>query len=92
MKTKEDYVLWLKLSQKYKIYGLQKTLASWRKNKSKLSYSFQKIKSLCLFKISKFNLIKSLLFVILLSLNFIKKFYTKNMIIKTHFHFILFFY
>ena len=75
MKTKEDYVLWLKLSQKYKIYGLQKTLASWRKNKSKLSYSFQKIKDAYTVysKFQKFNLIKSLLFVILLSLNFIKK-------------------
>ena len=75
MKTKEDYVLWLKLSQKHEIYGLQKTFVLWRKNKSNLSYKFQKIKDAYTVysKFQRFNLIKSLLFVLLLSMNFIKK-------------------
>ena len=31
LSTKEDYVLWLKLSKKgYKFYGLNQNLASWR--------------------------------------------------------------
>ena len=29
--TKEDYILWLRLSKKFKIYGIQKNLTSWRK-------------------------------------------------------------
>jgi len=75
MKTKEDYVLWLKLSQKNTIYGLQKNLVLWRKNKNDLSYTVQKIKDAYTVysKFLKFNLIKSLIFVILLSMNFIKK-------------------
>ena len=28
--TKEDFILWLKLSKKFNIYGIQKNLASWR--------------------------------------------------------------
>jgi teichuronic acid biosynthesis glycosyltransferase TuaG len=43
LKTKEDYALWLKLSKKNKIYGLKRTLSSWRKSKKSLSSSiFQK--------------------------------------------------
>lgn len=75
MKTKEDYVLWLKLSKKNKIYGLQKNLVLWRKNKSSLSYTLQKIKDAFTVysKFQKFNLIKSFIFVIFLSINFLKK-------------------
>ena len=55
MKTKEDYVLWLKLSQKYEIYGLQKTFVLWRKIRVTYLISFKKLKMHihCLFKISK---------------------------------------
>ena len=75
MVTKEDYILWLKLSKKFNIYGIQKNLGSWRKSDPSLSYFWQKIKdAFTLYsKYEKFNLIKSLFFVLLLSLNFIKK-------------------
>ena len=75
MVTKEDYILWLKLSKKFNIHGIQKNLGFWRKNDSSLSYTWQKIKdAFTLYsKYEKFNLIKSLFFVLLLSLNFIKK-------------------
>jgi len=36
-KTKEDYLLWLKLSKVTKIYGINKTLLSWRKTDNSLS-------------------------------------------------------
>ena len=36
-KTKEDYLLWLKISRLTKIYGINKTLLSWRKTKNSLS-------------------------------------------------------
>ena len=43
-KTKEDFMLWLKLSKKkIKIYGINKTLISWRKTEDSLSSDiFQK--------------------------------------------------
>ena len=73
--TKEDYILWLKLSKKFHIFGIQKNLVSWRKNDTSLFYIWQKIKdAFTLYsKYEKFNLIKSLFFVLLLSLNFIRK-------------------
>jgi teichuronic acid biosynthesis glycosyltransferase TuaG len=44
LRTKEDYVFWLKLVKKSKIYGFQKILSSWRRSKNSLSSSFlQKI-------------------------------------------------
>ena len=44
LKTKEDYVLWLKLVKINKVYGFKKVLSSWRKSKNSLSSSFfQKI-------------------------------------------------
>ena len=80
--TKEDYILWLKLSKKFNIHGIQKNLGFWRKSDSSLSYTWQKIKdAFTLYsKYEKFNLIKSLFFVLLLSLNFIKK----NLLQKIH--------
>ena len=75
MITKEDYILWLKLSKRFNIYGIQKNLGSWRKSDPSLSYFWQKIKdAFTLYsKYEKFNLFKSLFFVLLLSLNSIKK-------------------
>ncbi len=80
MKTKEDYVLWLKLSKENKIYGLQKNLVFWRKNKTNFSYAFQKVKDAFTVysKFQKFNIIKSLIFVIFLSMNFVKKVSTQK--------------
>ena len=79
IKTKEDYVLWLKLSKsKIKLCGLKKNLASWRKLDESLSSStLQKLNDA--FKVYnkylRFNFFKSLLFTIILSYNFIKKRY-----------------
>ena len=40
LKTKEDYLLWLKIVKKIKyIYGINQNLSSWRKNKNSLSSS-----------------------------------------------------
>ena len=38
-KTKEDYLLWLKISKTLKIYGINKKLLQWRKTKNSLSSS-----------------------------------------------------
>ena len=38
--TKEDYVLWLKISKKYEIIGFNKNLCKWRKVQGSLSSSF----------------------------------------------------
>ena len=77
LKTKEDFVLWIKILQKNIVIGfLKETLTSWRKLDNSLSSSFtQKIKDA--FKVynyyMKFNLIKSFYYVIWLSINFLKK-------------------
>ena len=40
LKTKEDYLLWLKIVKKIKyIYGINQNLSSWRKNENSLSSS-----------------------------------------------------
>lgn len=82
LKTKEDYVLWLKLSQKgVKMLGLDKELTYWRKlNNSLSSSTFQKI--LDGFKVyrfyMKYGIIKSLYCLFILSLNFLFKKNKKN--------------
>ena len=75
IKTKEDFVLWLKLSKNYDFLGLQKYLVSWRKGKPSISYIKQKFKDAFIVysKYEKFNLLKSYLYVIILSFNFVKK-------------------
>ena len=73
LKTKEDFVLWLRILKKnIKIGGLQKNLMCWRKLDNSLSSSvIQKIKDgYCVYnKFMKFNFLKSLYFLFLLSLN-----------------------
>ena len=75
--TKEDYILWLRLSKKgIKMYGLNLSLASWRKSSNSLSSSvFQKIKDAYYVynKYLKFNLIKSIYSVMILSFNAVRK-------------------
>ena len=45
IKTKEDYILWLTLSKKYKIIGINRYLTNWRSVKNSLSSSsIQKFK------------------------------------------------
>ena len=77
LKTKEDFVLWLKiLKSGNSIYGLDQNLASWTRTKNSLSSStFQKLKdSYRLYNhYMKFNIVKSLIYTFILSINFILK-------------------
>ena len=79
IKTKEDYVLWLKLSKNnVKLFGIKKNLALWRRLDNQLSAStFQKLKDAFIVynKYLKFNFLKSLVFTIILSSNFLIKRY-----------------
>ena len=77
LKTKEDFVLWLELLKKnIKIFGIKSKLAMWRKTNNSLSSSlFQKVcDGYRVYKIyMKFNMIKSIYYLICLSFNFIRK-------------------
>jgi len=71
LRTKEDYVLWLKLSKKdHDFYVLNKTLSCWRKVENSLSSStVQKISDglKVYLKFMKFNFFKSCFYLIRLS-------------------------
>jgi len=78
LKTKEDFVFWLKLTKKYKcvFFPLNSCLTKWRQTSGSLSSSFyQKVHDA--FKVynifCNFNFIKSFLFTIILSFNYLKK-------------------
>lgn len=75
--TKEDYVLWLKILKKgYKIGYIEKNLTHWRNLDSSLSSSvIQKLKDgfIVYHHFMKFNLLKSLIYLICLSINSLKK-------------------
>jgi teichuronic acid biosynthesis glycosyltransferase TuaG len=77
IKTKEDYLLWLKLSKKnIRMLGFNKTLVRWRKTDNSLSSStVQKLKDAFLIfnRHLKFSFIKSIFNVLVLSLNFLIK-------------------
>ncbi len=77
LKTKEDYVLWLKLlEKKNKIYGLDEILTFWTKSKNSLSSSiFQKLIDgfKVYYKYMNFNLFISIYYLIRLSINFLLK-------------------
>ena len=77
LKTKEDYVLWLLLAKnKIKLYGLSKSLVYWREtNNSLSSNTIQKlIDGFRVYnKYLKFNFIKSIIHLTILSVNFIIK-------------------
>ena len=79
LKTKEDYLLWIKLSKKkIKMLGINETLASWRQTSNSLSSSItQKLKDAFLVYSHhlKFNFLKSLILVFLLSVNSLTKKY-----------------
>ena len=79
LKTKEDYLLWLKLSKKnIKMLGINKTLAYWRKTNNSLSSStIQKVKDAFIVynKYMEFNPLKSIYLVFILSFNAFKKRY-----------------
>jgi teichuronic acid biosynthesis glycosyltransferase TuaG len=73
LKTKEDYILWLKFSNDgIPLNGLNKNLASWRKSKNSLSSSvLQKIKDgYRVYRYHlKYNTFKSIICLLVLSLN-----------------------
>jgi len=79
LKTKEDYLLWIKLSKKnIKMLCINETLASWRQTNNSLSSSItQKLKDAFLVYNHhlKFNFLKSLILVFLLSVNSLTKRY-----------------
>ena len=79
IKTKEDFVLWLKITKKgYKFYSINNVLSSWTDNPNSLSKSFiQKIKDAfkVYFYFQNFNLLKSIYFIFILSINFLIKKY-----------------
>ncbi|MDC0859223.1 glycosyltransferase family 2 protein [Candidatus Pelagibacter sp.] len=77
LKTKEDFVLWLSiLKHKIPIIAFDKNLTSWRKVDNSLSTSVLQ-KLLDAFKVynryMNFNFIKSIYYVLCLSINFLKK-------------------
>ena len=75
--TKEDFVFWLTLLKKnYKFYAIDRNLTNWRDSKNSLSSStIQKLFDG--FKVynyyMNFNIIKSIYYLICLSLNYLKK-------------------
>tara|TARA_B100001063_G_scaffold246182_1_gene284372 strand:- start:3069 stop:3815 length:747 start_codon:yes stop_codon:yes gene_type:complete len=75
-KTKEDYSLWLKISKKQIIYGMDQNLTNWRKTRNSLSSNtFQKLFDAydLYYNQEKFNLFNSMFKVIILSINYLKK-------------------
>ena len=79
IKTKEDYVLWLKLSKKnIKMMGFDQKLVLWRKLDNSLSSSvFQRVHDAFYVYNThlNFNFIKSIYYIFLMSLNFFRKRY-----------------
>ncbi len=76
LKTKEDFVLWLKISKKTELYGIDIPLTKWRKLDNSLSANtLQKLMDgfRVYNKFMKFGLIKSFYYLVILSLNFLKK-------------------
>ena len=77
LKTKEDFVLWLKiLEKKYTIGSVKTKLCRWRKSSNSLSSSIlQKLIDgyRVYFVYMKFNFFKSFYYLLFLSLNYIKK-------------------
>jgi len=77
IKTKEDFVLWLKILKKKHVFGaIDKSLTCWRNSKNSLSSStFQKLKDG--FKVyyiyMNYNFFKSLYLLICLGINYLKK-------------------
>tara|TARA_B110000971_G_scaffold220495_1_gene264232 strand:- start:1608 stop:2348 length:741 start_codon:yes stop_codon:yes gene_type:complete len=77
LKTKEDFVLWLKILKDKNVFGaIDKNLCCWRKSKDSLSSSvFQRL--IDGFKVyyiyMNYNFYKSLYLLVCLSLNYLKK-------------------
>jgi len=85
IKTKEDYILWLKLSKNYQIIGIDKSLARWRKTENSLSSSIiQKLSDA--YKVYNkylgYNAIYSIYRTFILSINYILKLFKQKFIYK----------
>jgi teichuronic acid biosynthesis glycosyltransferase TuaG len=80
LKTKEDYVLWLRLSKKYNLFGVNKFYTKWRNLNSSISSSIYRriVDAFFVYYIfERFSLIKSILLALNLSLFSIKKKYNQ---------------
>ena len=77
LKTKEDYVVWLKITKKGTFFkGLNKSLTIWTKRPGSLSNStYQKLKDAftVYYNYEGYNLIKTFYNIFILSINFLKK-------------------
>ena len=77
LRTKEDFLLWLLiLKRNIKIGGLEKNLTTWRKLNNSLSSSIlQRLKDgfTIYNKYMKFNILKSIFYLFILSINSLKK-------------------
>ncbi len=77
LKTQEDYAAWLKITKKNSYaHNLPENLVVWNKSDNSLSSNFfQKIKDAYKVynKYEKFNIIKSLYYLFLLSFNSLKR-------------------
>jgi teichuronic acid biosynthesis glycosyltransferase TuaG len=76
LNTKEDFLLWLTILNKYKIIGIKKNLSSWRKTDNSLSSSI--VQKICdgfmvYYKYLDFSFYKSIYYLFLLSLNSLKR-------------------
>jgi teichuronic acid biosynthesis glycosyltransferase TuaG len=83
LQTKEDYVLWLKLSKKYTLYGINSFYTKWRNLSSSISSSIYRriIDAFYVYYFfERFGLIKSIYLVLNLSLFSIKKKYNQYII------------
>ena len=83
--TKEDYLLWLSLSKKYKIVGIDIYLANWRSVKNSLSTSIiQKFKDAFILynKYLRENRIISILRVLNLAIHFVFKLLKQKFIFR----------
>ena len=76
LKTKEDYVLWLKISKFSNIYGIKSKLTYWRNVNNSLSKNIPQ-KLLDGYKVYRihmnFSVLKSIYYLILLSINYVLK-------------------
>ena len=77
LKTKEDFVFWLRLTKRnYDFYPIRKPLTSWRDVKSSLSSSIIQ-KLFDAYSVYRFylreNVLKAIFSTIILSLNFLRK-------------------
>ena len=84
LKTKEDYVVWLRLvKNKINLFGINNFLSAWRKVNNSLSSSvYQKmIDGYKVYRIyEKKSIISSIIFLFILSVSFIKKRYNSKFI------------